>query len=95
MFETLKTLYEDDEISIEDSNIVGTCFYYNYFDKNVRVDIDTKLTQDQAKQLAPILKQISNRLLSYGQTSGFEIGLQKGESNIKNGIKKLLGIMED
>lgn len=87
------TLYKDDEIMIINSSITGDYYYYKYNNRNVKIELgELGLTKEEAEKLAPLLKGITKRLISYAYTEGYTNGLKDGTEYIKEQFKILLDI---
>lgn len=79
----MKTIYKDDTLMIK---IDGeqNCIYY----KGLRCNLGDLFIPEQLTALAPLFKIIIERYLDLGQ----HIGYIKGQSDLQNNIKELLGI---
>ena len=79
----MKTIYKDDTLMIK---IDGeqNCIYY----KGLRCNLGDLFIPEHLTALAPLLKIIIERYLDLGQ----HIGYIKGQSDLQNSVKKMLGI---
>ena len=83
----MKTIYKDNDLMIKiDSE--QNCIYY----KHLRCNFGDLYKTEQLIALAPLFKIIIERYLSLGQHIGYDKGYIKGQSDLQENIKKLLGI---
>ena len=79
----MKTIYKDDTLIIK---IDGeqNCIYY----KSMRCNLGDLFIPEQLTALTPLFKIIIERYLDLGQ----HIGYSKGQGDLQDNIKELLGI---
>lgn len=83
----MKTIYKDNDLMIK---IDGeqNCIYY----KGMRCNLNDLYLKEHLVELVPIFKLIAERFLDLGQHNGYRKGYDKGQTDLQNNIKKLLGL---
>lgn len=83
----MKTIYKDDTLMIK---IDGeqNCIYY----KGLRCNLGDLYKPQDLITLAPLFKIIIERYLDLGQHIGYNNGYIKGQGDLQDNIKELLGI---
>lgn len=84
---TRETIFKNDKIMVKTTE-TGTSLYIN----SIRIEINETLTAEKAKEIAPILIAVFERVYKVAHSNGYQKGFEDGKNNLINQFKNIFNI---